>query len=60
MKIGKKKPFNYYDDDDLEKIKHKKSDDEIDECLSLEMNIHLERKKHKDFIDNWKPINTDL
>ena len=28
MKIGKKKPFNYYDDD-LEPIKHKKTDDEI-------------------------------
>ena len=59
MKIGKQKPFNYYDDD-LEPIKHKKSDDEIDECLSLEMNIYLERKKHQEFRENWKPINTDL
>ena len=59
MKIGKLKPFNYYDDD-LEPIKQKKSDDEIDECLSYELNILLERKKHKDLRENWKPINTDL
>ncbi|UOP09097.1 hypothetical protein [Pseudomonas palleroniana] len=58
MKIGKKKPFNYYDDE--EPITHKKTDDEVDECLSLEMNIHLERKKQQDFRDNWKPINTGL
>lgn len=58
MKIGKKKPFNYYDDE--EPITHKKTDDEVDECLSLDLNIHLERKKHKDFRENWKPINTDL
>lgn len=60
MKIGNTEPFNYYDDDDLESVKHKKSDDEIDECLSLELNIQLERKKQQDFRDNWKPINTDL
>lgn len=48
MKIGKKKPFNYYDDD-LEPIKHKKTDDEIDECLSLDLNIQLERKKASRF-----------
>ena len=59
MKIGKQKPFNYYDDD-LESIKHKKTDDGIDECLSYELNILLERKKHKDLRENWKPINTDL
>lgn len=59
MKIGKQKPFNYYDDD-LESIKQKKSDDEIDECLSYELNILLERKKHKELRENWKPINTDL
>ena len=58
MKIGKKKPFNYYDDE--EPITHKKTDDEIDECLSLDLNIQLERKKHKEFRENWKPINTDL
>lgn len=58
MKIGKK-PFNYYDDD-VEPITHKKSDDEVDECLSPELNIQLERKKQQDFRDNWKPINTDL
>ena len=51
MKIGKKTPFNYYDDD-LEPIKHKKTDDEIDECLSLDLNIQLERKKHQDFREN--------
>ena len=59
MKIGIKKPFNYYDDD-LEPIKHKKSDDEIDECLSYELNILLERKKHKELRENWRPINTEL
>jgi len=58
MKIGKKKPFNYYDDE--EPITHKKTDDEVDECLSLDMNIHLERKKYQEFRKNWKPINTDL
>ncbi|WP_157222872.1 hypothetical protein [Pseudomonas sp. Ag1] len=58
MKIGKKKPFNYYDDE--EPITHKKTDDEVDECLSLDLNIQLERKKHKEFRENWKPINTDL
>ena len=58
MKIGKKKQFNYYDDE--EPITHKKTDDEVDECLSLDLNIHLERKKHQEFRENWKPINTDL
>ena len=58
MKIGKKKPFNYYNDEDP--ITHKKTDDEVDECLSLDLNIQLERKKHKEFRENWKPINTDL
>ena len=58
MKIGKKKPFNYYDDEDP--ITHKKTDDEVDECLSLDLNIQLERKKHQEFRENWKPINTDL
>ena len=58
MKIGKKKPFNYYNDEDP--ITHKKTDDEVDECLSLDLNIHLERKKHQEFRKNWKPINTDL
>ena len=58
MKIGKKKPFNYYDDE--EPITHKKTHDEVDECLSLDLNIQLERKKHKEFRENWKPINTDL
>ncbi|MBI6568585.1 hypothetical protein YA0852_31455 [Pseudomonas synxantha] len=58
MKIGKKKPFNYYNDEDP--ITHKKTDDEVDECLSLDLNIHLERKKHQEFRENWKPINTDL
>lgn len=58
MKIGKKKPFNYYDDE--EPITHKKTDDEVDECLSLDLNIQLERKKHQEFRKNWKPINTDL
>ena len=58
MKIGKKKPFNYYDDE--EPITHKKTDDEVDECLSLDLNIQLERKKHQEFRENWKPINTDL
>lgn len=58
MKIGKKKPFNYYDDE--EPITHKKTDDEVDECLSLDLNIYLERKKHQEFRENWKPINTDL
>jgi len=28
--------------------------------LSYELNILLERKKHKDLRENWKPINTDL
>lgn len=41
-------------------ITHKKTDDEVDECLSLDLNIQLERKKHKEFRENWKPINTDL
>ena len=58
MKIGEKKPFNYYDDE--EPITHKKTDDEVDECLSLDLNIYLERKKHQEFRENWKPINTDL